>query len=499
MNRKEFLGLCGASAAAVLVPSCGRPTVRMEPPAQPSRPDEKLLLRNATIVDVERRKPRAERALLVSGGRIRKLLRDEGLPGITADRTVDLAGAFVIPGLINAHTHMSFPCGIGLNPGFLLALERQAERNAEECVRHGVTTVRDLLSLGNMTGKLKDKIGRGEVLGPRILAACAIDVPGSYGEEMSIIKGGKRFLQIVKTTEKAREAVRAGLDAGADLIKLFQQPVSFMLPGKRLNAMGPDMIRAVADEAAKRGIAVAVHQTEPTGLANVMGSGVRSIEHGTYTRLLTGEEIEGLRASKITVVSTISADLGITHRSRGDDNWDRGMVPEIIRWRDGFLPALINDFCEPAIATTSAEYYRQYADPGSYEAHHVIPWPDPKNFTAELNFGTVNIRAMHRAGVPFGCGNDGGVPFMFPGSLYIEMMLMEKIGIPAPDVLRMATAVNAKLLGLEAEIGTIEEGKTADIAVLGGDPLQSTRHCASPRMVFREGRLAFSYGLNSKI
>ena len=108
--------------------------------------------------------------------------------------------------------------------------------------------------------------------------------------------------------------------------------------------------------------------------------------------------------------------------------------------------------------------------------------------------GIANIRRLHEAGARFGCGNDGGIPFAFPGALALELALLETIGFTAPELLRMATQDNARLLGLDHRLGTIAAGKVADLVAFDLNPLESAQHLARPGLVVKAGRIVFHDG-----
>ena len=490
MDRREFLTYTGWLIVGSSVGSCANLSPRYVPPDKWTRPEETLLLNNVSVIDVERGRVRDERGILLQHGRIAALIREEQLPRVAADWEVDLGGAYVMPGIINAHCHMTLPGGVGFGPGALMAYMRQLERGAEECIKHGVTTVRDMLTISDWLDDLREKIGRGEIMGPRIVSCCAMDVGGGYGDKMTFLSNPKYWKEANNPSE-AREAVRAALDEGAEFIKIFQQPEEVVLPGRDLPVMDTETVRAVCDEAACGGKVVALHHTTLSGMQRGLDAGVPCFEHLLRDDHVTDAEILRLLESRATLVPTASASLGLAHNRRGDPYWGKGMLPELVEMRDRIMPGLIREFCEPELVSSSLKYLDKFSDPDSYEKRHILPHPDQRHFTSLLVIGTENGKRYYRAGVNLGCGNDGGIPFAFPGAMALEMTLLEKLGFTPPDILRMATANNARLLGMGDRIGTVEKGKIADLVVFRKNPLETTRNTSHPSMVFKEGRLVF--------
>jgi len=488
MDRRQFLQLSAVLAAGAAAGSCANLSPRYTPPEPLTRPGERLLLANASVIDVRRGAVTRGCGVLVQNGRILAVLPPEGGPRADADRRLDLGGAHVVPGLINAHCHMSLPGGMGFGPGMLFSYERQLERNAEECVKHGVTTVRDMLAMGGFLDDLRAKIARGEIQGPRIQWCCALDVRDGYTDRMVLWKK-ERFWKAAATPEEGREAARQALDQGANFLKLFQQPCELVLPGRPVPVMDEATLRAVREEAERRGSYVAMHHTTLEGLKQGLSAGVRSLEHMTTDAPVPEALVRSLLDGDHTVVPTATVAFALAYPKPGDPNWGKGMTLRIERERPNYMPELIETFCEPELVPSTLRFYRRLCDPAAYGSRHLVPWPDPTVMNAAANGGAFNTDALHAAGVSFGCGNDGGVPLIFPGAVYAEMRLLEEQGMAPADILRMATLNNARLLRMENDLGSVEPGKIADLAVFRENPLETVRHAERPAWVFQEGRL----------
>jgi len=254
VERRSFIKTAAlAAGAAGLTSACATLSPRSVRPAQLTRPADKLLLTNCNLVDVDAGRLMPERQILIKDGKIAGIPPAEKLAEIGPDRQIDLNGAFVMPGLINAHAHLTLPGGVSMSLAMLQAYDRQIERGAELCVAGGVTTVRDVMSLSDWLPALQAKIERGEVVGPRIVRACAMDIPKGYGTTALLVSPDPRFFQEAPNPEGGREAVRRAVDGGADLIKIFQQDRSLMMSGPSLPLMDVATMRAICDEAHRHG------------------------------------------------------------------------------------------------------------------------------------------------------------------------------------------------------------------------------------------------------
>ena len=490
LDRRQFLRLCATAAAGSALGSCVRVSPRYRRPERLTHPEELLVLANASVIDVRGGRVLRGHGILMRRGRILDVFDPNQTETLRPDRQIDLAGAYVLPGLINAHCHMTLPGGIGFGPGFFALYERQLERNCEQCVIHGVTTVRDMLAVSDFLDRLRSKIAHEGLVGPRIISCCAMDIDGGYGDKMSLL-GKRRFWQEVNTPREGRLAVEYALDHGADFIKLFQQPRQLFLPGAELPVMDTPTIAAIQEEAERRGTIVALHHTTVSGLLKGIEGGVLCFEHMATDGPIPEAALRVLINRHWAVVPTASVAFALAYERRGDPHWGKGFTLRIARERLRVMPELVRQYCEPELVESTLGFFGKLSEPGSFERRHLLPWPDPSTMNAAADIGASNTRALYEAGVSFGVGNDGGVPLIFPGALGLELVLLEEQGIKPADLLRMATYDNARLLGIDTELGTIERGKVADLAVLQENPLETVRHAMAPTMVFQAGELAY--------
>ena len=493
MNRREFLktsALLGTALASPLaLPGCASLSHRVKPAEFPLSPGESILLTNGRIVDVERSRIVSPGHIFIRDALIQEISTGSDVP--KADISIDLGGHFVIPGLINSHCHIMLPCVLHFGPKTFFNLKRQAQRNAQECLRHGVTTVRDMFGLTGMINDLRREISSGRLLGPRILKCTAIQVPGGYNAGLDLI-AGPESLRIVNSPGEASAAVAGAVARGADFIKVFLQYNSLWIPTPPLNVMDREILTAIREEADRHGRTVACHHKTIEGFRAALHTGIHSLEHISADEIIPDREIEEYVKKGLAISPTMSVAWGLSYERHDDPYRDRPIVREILEDRRKKLERMLDEFTEEPIKNIAMKVYHRYSDPDYFERKHLLPPLEPKLYTSTAVNGKENLLRMVKAGIVMGCGNDGGVPWIFPGGLALEMNLLQQLGVSPPEILKMATINNAKILRMEDRIGAIRKGTIADLVVLSGNPLKDTQNLWKVEKVFFEGRLKYS-------
>lgn len=367
-------------------------------------------------------------AVLIEGGSIaavgpRKEIEDQagiGVPRFAFDGTV-------LPGLIDAHVHLSFDGGpdpvATLQNSTDEALFEDMRLRAEQLLLSGVTTARDLGDRGGLALRLAAQVAEGRTPGPRIVSA---------GTPATTIGGHCHFLGgEVSGEAEIRTLVRRNLAAGAGVIKA-------MVTGGGLTKDGPkshqsqfsaEELAALVDEAHKAGVPVAAHAHGSDGITAAVEAGVDTIEHCTW---MTGDGLD----FRPDVVQQI-IDRGVTVCPAVSPHWQ--MLPRI--------------FGEER-ANAMFDLVRQMADAGV----HLVAGTDA---------------GVQRAGF------DGLVPAL---SFYSHL------GLPNAAIIDMATSEAATALGLGSTTGRIAPGYHADLLLVDGDPLTELNALKNVRAVFASGR-----------
>jgi imidazolonepropionase-like amidohydrolase len=292
-------------------------------------------------------------------------------------------------------------------------------------LRAGVTTVRDLGAPDGIALSLADEVERGELSGPRILAA---------GRPVCAIGGhGHTFMSVEITgPDAAAAAAREQLAAGARVIKVMATG-GMMTPGQVAGQQQLTVheMRAVVTVARAAGVPVAAHSEGIEGTLAAIEAGVSSIEHGHGLDALA---VERMRAGGVALVPTLLSDAAILRHGTSSG-----------------IPDFVVAACERLAAS-------------------LLP----------------GVRAAIAAGVAIVAGNDGGAPLVDQGDMVSELELYVEQGMSPVAALDAATAGAARLFGLP-DVGRLDVGCVADLLLVAGDPVTDISALRAPRMVIARG------------
>lgn len=364
-------------------------------------------------------------------------------------------GAFVIPGLINLHSHLFRKLRPGEEFGSRynrVAATIRALRNAQDYLDQGVTTVRELGAPEDLDIALATLVSRGLVIAPRIFAAGRpLTQTGGHNYQFGVVVDGPFAL---------RQAVRERVLAGAEWIKLMasqggtryfvssdsslppedsdeakalvEQIIRRADPEKSYAATERDgytleELQAAADEARRQGIGTAAHAVTAQSVINVVKAGVNTVEHATF------------------------------------------LSPEAAK--------ILADSDSVYVPTASTAFYRIVYGRQEGWPDYLLRWA---MFVAEPWFAA--LRLAREYGLTVATGTDAG------GHMHMEMQLLERAGFTRYEVLQAATQVAAQVLG-RPDLGCIATGAKADIALVKGDPLENLSVLEKPLLTIKGGQI----------
>ncbi len=393
-----------------------------------------VAVRAGRLFDAKTGRVLTGQVVLIKGDRITNV-GPAGLPaGI---EVIDLSHATVLPGLIDAHTHLFLTGESGGRYDEQLLKESwqyrtiEAVLNARRDLEAGFTTMRDLETEGAMYGDVdvRNAINRGLVPGPRLqVATRALSTTGGYPLEgyspEVIVPSG---VQVVDSPEVARRAVREQIKYGADLIKIYStHRWHFTAEGKleSIPTFTLEETRAMVDEAHREGVKVACHSYGGEGMRNCVEAGVDSIEHG----------------------------LDLDEASLGK------MVEKGI-----------------------------YLVPTLY-VYEFEPEDDLRASGGKTSRARIHEASFRRAvarGVKIAFGTDVG-PFPH-GTQAKEFEYLVRFGMTPAQAVQAATLVAAELMGWQDRVGSLEPGKFADLIAVSGDPLADVTELERVKFVMKGG------------
>ena len=362
---------------------------------------------------------------------------------------VDLGGAWVVPGLINLHAHIAAsgkppranakPIDykklfdtLSKMPPVLAGYRAMCANLAKTELLSGVTTLRTVGGILDFDGQIRDRINAGKAVGPRMLVCnTGVSVPGGHFAGSLATEAS--------SPEEAAEHVRQIATTKPDWIKL-------MITGGVMDAseegepgvlrMQPEVVRAACDQAHDLGYRVCAHVESPEGVRVALENGVDTIEHG----------------------ATPDDEILSLFKERG-----------------------AADICTISPALPYALFPLE-------ESH--APEIAKVNGKVVMDGIIACAKACLDAGIPVGLGTDSGCPFITHYDMWREVLYFVRYCGVSPDfALHTATLGNARILGMGDEIGSLEEGKSADLIVCDANPLEDLSRLRKLRYVMCRGKL----------
>ncbi|MGD0872536.1 MAG: amidohydrolase family protein [Bryobacteraceae bacterium] len=395
-------------------------------------------------------------SVLVHDGKITGVFDGAGPdPEKIRAEVVEGSGKTLLPGLIDAHVHLSAPGGISSNNEDY-NVDKTMPRNAAALLYSGVTGARSTGDGLDASRKVRAEIASGSKLGAALfICGPMFTAEGGHGTEFTAhVPAALRdniqaqLVRIPKSVEEARGQVRELKAAGVDGIKIILEAGSG--EGMLYNRMDVALGRAVAEEARAENLPVATHTGDSRDVADAVDFGTASVEHGSWRDAIPDAVLQKMAREGIYLDPTLAVGEAYSQFYAGK--------------ADALNNSLVEQVAPAGILKATREFLA--SGKGVDAAKSAI-------FAGALDHARANLLRAWKAGVPLVTGSDSGNPLVFDGpSMHHELQLWVQAGIPAAVALQAATGNAAKLLRAQNRIGTIREGMDADLLLVDGNPLQ---------------------------
>ncbi len=401
------------------------------------------VIRAGTLIDGVSNSARRNMVITIRGNMITAVADAESATIPAGATVIDLSQATVLPGLIDAHTHIFLQGEVPAEGGYDIQLLKyplafraaRATVSARRALEQGFTTIRDMETEGAGYGDvgIKMAIDRGYIPGPRMFVSTrAISTTGGYplegyAPEIEVPKG----VQIIDGPVEARKAAREQLDHGADWIKVYMTHRSWLGKNGELISqptLTVEELRAIVDETHGWGKKVACHSYSGEGMQRALDGGCDSIEHGL---ILTDAQIAQMLRQGTWLCATLSV------------------------------------------------YYGDWAPADT---------PDGQRDRKRASVHEESFRKAVKAGVKIAFGTDmGGIPWTEP--IAQEFPRMVEFGMTPMQAIQSATSRAAELLDRKGQLGVIAPGAYADVVAVAGDPLMNVKILENVEFVMKDGKV----------
>jgi imidazolonepropionase-like amidohydrolase len=406
-----------------------------------------IAFRGATLIDGTGAPPIPNSLLVVTDGRIVSVGPASPAAAAALPAGAELVaaeGQWILPGLIDAHVHA------------------ESEEDLETMLAWGVTSVRLMAEDVAASGRLARASGDRTDIPEVFPAAPIFTTRGGWWDQGH--PADASLDRFPATPEAARASVRRAKALGAVEIKLMLDDMAWCrAPKPPLARVGPDVAAALIGEARELGLRAIVHAPSLADAKAAIAAGATALAHGVLDPI-DEAMVAVMRSRPVFYVPTMD-------------------VFEFLADTRSFIAGVISGpLVERGLSPKAVAEFRSDA----YSSRYRERFPNFENVRSRLRVLGENLRRLHAAGVPVALGTD---MWAFPGlGVSIEMDLYVRAGLTPLEAIRAATQTAARSLAIDADRGTLEPGKRADVLVLSADPGRDPKNLRRIHAVYKRGR-----------
>ncbi len=449
LSRRKFLKASGVALAGSFIVG----------PELADASRDAILVRNGLLVDGTGKAPLEAASILIEGGRFTKITSGN-LKAPAGARIIDATGKTLLPGLIDMHAHL-------ISGGFDTISEKsmsydpvEQQRALKQMLYWGVTAVYVPVQPLESGMQLQSLVSRNAFPSPRLfISGAGFTAPGGWG-------GANHPDARIELSDRSsiKQQVRRLANAKVEILKLFYDDMSssFTRPLPKLKR---ELMEAVISEAHANKLKVMVHAYRTDDHKDAMRAGADVMAHSAITEPVDDEYLELARKSQTMYLATLSV-----YHDVFDEHSIRSLVAE--------------EFVKRTVPQKTLKTLTDAEPLNSFEKSIRQDY-----IKQQLPTIDANLKKLSENGVAIGVGPDTGVPGSFPGiAVHREMELMVQAGVTPNRVLTAATKTAASYLGQQS-LGTVEIGKTADLLLVRGNPLEDIKKTRNIEVVIRAGQV----------
>ncbi|NBC03128.1 MAG: amidohydrolase family protein [Bacteroidetes bacterium] len=441
-----------------------------------------IIIQNITSIDAENGVTDNITVVIKDGKIVEVASSDELSVSTENNEIIDGTGKFLIPGLWDAHVHFSY-------------IEELAPSMFDLFLAYGITSVRDTGGRIEFVKQWKDRAVANPTEAPRVMIAGPL-----LDGEPNVYDGsspGRPPLSVgLETVEDVTAMVNKLDSIGVDLLKAYEM-------------LTPEQFREVMRLAEEKGLNVTGHVPLSMNAVSASNVGLNSMEHMRNLEVSMASNWEELQERRLEMLEEGQDDLGGVLRSRihsamretAIENYDEERANEVLQ-----VLAENETWQIPTLALNTRSVEKFYTDPEWQETFTLLPdsieqeWynsaeegaqAEVSEFGVEYSDWLFNmVGKINEAGITMMAGTDTPIGLLTPGrSLHHELKVMVDAGLTPMEALQSATLNPARYFEMEDELGTIEEGKWADLLILDANPLEDIENTLEIHAVIKQGKL----------